>query len=163
MPWPASNKGHQWFMWPSSPCLARQSPKSPHRTEELPQWVEHGPWAVDREYCLLFCLDYYYYYYFECPSSGENRFTERLNSSHSFELCDRQRLKIEPTAPPRSPFPVGEVMPAACCPASRQPVSGSVCRSRHGELKRLSGVGRSSAQRQERKGGKGGDGRKIEK
>lgn len=52
-------------------------------------------------------------------------------------------------------LPADEVMPAARCPVSGLPVSGSVSRSRHGELKRLSGVGRSSAQRQERKEGEG--------
>lgn len=46
-------------------------------------------------------------------------------------------------------------MPTARCPMSGQPVSSSVSRSQHGKLKRLSGVGRSSAQRQERRGREG--------
>lgn len=50
-------------------------------------------------------------------------------------------------SPARSPLPRE--------PASGQPVSGSVSRSQHGELKRLSRVGRSSAQRQRRERGGG--------
>lgn len=61
-----------------------------------------------------------------------------------------------PVQPLSQPFlRVDEVMPTARCPMSGQPVSGSVSRSQHGELKRLSGVGRSSAQRQERRGREG--------
>lgn len=77
------------------------------------------------------------------------------------ELCDGQCLKIESTAPLCSPLPRDSSRCMKSCPrlaalwVSGQPVSGSVSRSQHGELKRLSGVGRSSAQRQERRGREG--------
>lgn len=114
-------KGHQCFIRPQAPW---QSPKLPHGTDELPCWTVCGPWAVDWGDWWLFCLDYYYYYYFKGPSGGQNGFTERLNSSHAFELCDRQCLKIETAAPPCSPFPSNSSRRMKSCPQPAAPWAG---------------------------------------
>lgn len=122
-PWSAS-KATSVSSDPKPLAWAWQSPKLPHGTDELPCWTVCGPWAVDWGDWWLFCLDYYYYYYFKGPSGGQNGFTERLNSSHAFELCDRQCLKIETVAPPCSPFPSNSSRRMKSCPQPAAPWAG---------------------------------------